>query len=187
MDVKAAVDWVLGNGSTLLVAVLVLSLLYLALSSAPAKRLVRVIEETFFTNWQLALLATTSIVLSLVAGYTTFDGLRNFTGGGMLSLMATIGIQGVMLVTAWLIGESFAVGMNQRGQRGTGGWDLVATGLFAALAMIAATLWFGQSTTYAADPAGSWFDGRTAQSIQSFALYGAITALAFALVIATSP
>jgi hypothetical protein len=80
-------------------------------------RLLRVLEETAFSNWRLLVLGTTAVVLSLVAGYTTFDGLSNFTGGQLLSVMATFGIQGVMLVTAWLIGESFATGMNQRSPR----------------------------------------------------------------------
>ena len=184
MDLKALVDWVLANGSSLLVGVLVFVGIGLLLSSGPAKRVYRAVEETFFTNWQLALLATTSIILSLVAGYTTFDGLRNFTGGGLLSLMATIGIQGVMLVTAWLIGESFASGMNQRSERGSGGWDLVATGLFALLAIVAGTMWFGQSGTEKLASTTNWFDSHTAHSIQNFALYGAITALVLALVIA---
>ena len=80
--------------------------------TSAGKRTTSTIEETVFSNWRLALLGSTSVVLSLVAGYTTFDGLRNFTGGGTLSLAATFGIQGVMLVAAWLIGESFASGMN---------------------------------------------------------------------------
>lgn len=91
----------------------VLSAVYFFFRHTPAgKRVTTAIEEVFFTNWRLGLLGSTSLVLSLVAGYTTFDGLRNFTGGGLLSLAATFGIQGVMLVTAWLIGESFASGMN---------------------------------------------------------------------------
>src|SRR6478609_8108346 len=53
----------------------------------------RLSRKTVFSNWRLALLGSTSVVLSLVAGYTTFDGLRNFTGGGTLSLAATFGIQ----------------------------------------------------------------------------------------------
>ena len=32
-----------------------------------------------FGNWQLAVLGTTAILLSLVSGYTTWDGLRNLT------------------------------------------------------------------------------------------------------------
>ena len=78
-------------------------------------RLYTVLEETMFSNWRLALLGATGIVLSLASGYTTWDGMRNFTGEAVLSLMVTFGIQGVMLIVAWLIGESFAIGMNQQG------------------------------------------------------------------------
>ncbi|MEZ5815825.1 MAG: hypothetical protein R3D44_01930 [Hyphomicrobiaceae bacterium] len=62
------------------------------------------------SNWQLTLLALTAFVLSLASGWTTWDGMRNFTGEPILSLMITFGIQGVMLIIAWLIGESFAAG-----------------------------------------------------------------------------
>src|SRR5581483_12355176 len=46
------------------------------------------------------------------------DGLRNFTSAPLLSVFISFGIQGVMLIVAWLIGESFAVGMNQRSEGG---------------------------------------------------------------------
>ena len=77
-------------------------------------RLGRVIEGVFFRNWQLGLLGTTGLVLSLASGWTTWDGMKNFTGEPILSAMVTFGIQGVMLIVAWLIGESFATGMNQQ-------------------------------------------------------------------------
>jgi hypothetical protein len=73
----------------------------------------RSIGKALFSNWQLALLASTGVVLSLASGWTTWDGMRNFTREPVLSLMVTFGIQGVMLIVAWLIGESFAVGMSQ--------------------------------------------------------------------------
>ena len=78
------------------------------------RRVGRVIEDLFFSNWQLALLGATGLVLSLASGWTTWDGMRNFTGEPILSAMVTFGIQGVMLIVAWLIGESFASGMNQQ-------------------------------------------------------------------------
>src|SRR5262245_6200042 len=83
-------------------------------------RLLRILEEMVFNNWQLALLGSTAIALSLASGYTTFDGLRNFTSAPLLSVLIAFGIQGVMLIVAWLIGESFATGMNQQipGRRG---------------------------------------------------------------------
>jgi hypothetical protein len=77
-------------------------------------RLWRAIENVFFTNWRLALLGTTGIILSLASGWTTWDGMRNFTNEPILSFMITFGIQGIMLIIAWLIGESFATGMSQK-------------------------------------------------------------------------
>ena len=77
-------------------------------------RVWKAIENVFFTNWRLAVLGTTGIVLSLASGWTTWDGMRNFTNEPVLSFMVTFGIQGVMLVVAWLIGESFATGMSQK-------------------------------------------------------------------------
>ncbi len=74
----------------------------------------RRIEDTILSNWRLALLGATGLVLSLASGWTTWDGMRNFTQEPLLSLMITFGIQGVMLIVAWLIGESFAIGMNQQ-------------------------------------------------------------------------
>ena len=76
------------------------------------------IQKALTDNWQLTLLASTGIALSLASGYTTFDGLRNFTSAPLLSVFISFGIQGVMLIVAWLIGESFAVGMNQRNSEG---------------------------------------------------------------------
>jgi hypothetical protein len=73
----------------------------------------KVIEETFLSNWRLALLGSAALLLSLAGGWTTWDGMKNFTGEPVLSAMFTFGIHGVMLIVAWLIGESFATGMNQ--------------------------------------------------------------------------
>jgi hypothetical protein len=132
------------------------------------RRIRSAIEEVFFTNWRLALLGSTSLVLSLVAGYTTFDGLRNFTGGGTLSLAATFGIQGVMLVTAWLIGESFAAGMSHRPVKGAasagiGGratpWlgSIIGILFFIALAtLIMNKLGAGDLKQVAASGGGNW-------------------------------
>jgi hypothetical protein len=80
--------------------------------SSIGKRARLSLEETMFSNWRLALLGATGLVLSVASGYTTWDGMRNFTGESLLSAMVTFGIQGVMLIVAWLIGESFATGMS---------------------------------------------------------------------------
>ena len=74
----------------------------------------------FLTNWRLVLLGLTGIILSLASGWTTYDGIYNFTKTPVLSLMITFGIQGVMLVTAWLIGESFATGATGEGDKKKG-------------------------------------------------------------------
>jgi hypothetical protein len=114
MDVKQAFEAVLANPSAyarhILFGVLVIAALIALFKVGP--RLWRVVEEIFFTNWQLAMLGTAAIVLSLAGGWTTWDGMTNFTGEPVLSLMFTFGIHGVMLIVAWLIGESFATGMS---------------------------------------------------------------------------
>ena len=114
MDVKQFVDGVIANPAayarSAFLAVAVLVAVMVLFKVGP--RLWRVIEEVFFTNWQLAMLGTAAIVLSLAGGWTTWDGMTNFTGELVLSLMFTFGIHGVMLIVAWLIGESFATGMS---------------------------------------------------------------------------
>ncbi len=90
-------------------------------------RLGRIIEAVFLSNWQLGLLGTTGVVLSLASGWTTWDGMKNFTGEPVLSAMVTFGIQGLMLIVAWLIGESFATGMNQQVPKGQGAAATFAT------------------------------------------------------------
>jgi hypothetical protein len=104
-------------------------------------RLGKALEETMFSNWRLALLGATGIILSMASGYTTWDGMRNFTGEAVLSAMVTFGIQGVMLIVAWLIGESFAVGMNQQASRaqarGSFGLDPMVANVLGAVVGIA--------------------------------------------------
>ena len=114
MDVKQALDGVMANPAayarSILLTVVVIAALIALFKVGP--RLWRVIEDVFFTNWQLFMLGTAAIVLSLAGGWTTWDGMTNFTGEPVLSLMFTFGIHGVMLIVAWLIGESFATGMS---------------------------------------------------------------------------
>ena len=118
MDVKVLVDTLIANAGPIAAGFAVLFAVNALLRSAFAKKLWAKIEGTLFSNWQLALLATTGLVLSLASGYTTWDGMRNFTGEALLSGMITFGIQGVMLIVAWLIGESFATGMAIQSRRG---------------------------------------------------------------------
>lgn len=120
-----------------------LSLLYW-LFRPMLERLGKTFQDTVFTNWRLALLALTGLVLSLASGWTTWDGMKNFTNEPLLSFMITFGIQGVMLIIAWLIGESFATGMNQQAVKSKDGYSnritlflgpLIGIFLFIALAM----------------------------------------------------
>ncbi len=116
-----------------------------------APRLWKTVEETIFSNWRLGLLAATGLVLSLASGWTTWDGMRNFTNEPLLSLMITFGIQGVMLIIAWLIGESFATGMSQQAAgapRGTisKGFQAGAGGLIGTLLFVTLAVLFMQST-----------------------------------------
>ena len=113
-DARQALDGVIANPAayarSILLTVVVIAALIALFKVGP--RLWRTIEEVFFTNWQLAMLGTAAIVLSLAGGWTTWDGMTNFTGEPVLSFMFTFGIHGVMLIVAWLIGESFATGMS---------------------------------------------------------------------------
>ncbi|MGI9521744.1 MAG: hypothetical protein ACR2PG_08880 [Hyphomicrobiaceae bacterium] len=99
--------------SLILLAVLAITLALFYFSSG-GRKLWETLARSVLSNWRLALLGATGIVLSLASGWTTWDGMRNFTQEPLLSLMITFGIQGVMLIVAWLIGESFATGMNFR-------------------------------------------------------------------------
>ena len=110
------------------------------------------IKSAFTTNWQLTILATSAFLLSVASGYRTWDGMSQFTGDWVMSALITFGIQGVMLIIAWLIGESFAAGLaagrakaaHGVSRRVSGGLaGLVVGGLvFAAVALLAA-IYFG--------------------------------------------
>ncbi len=121
-----------------------LSLLYW-LFRPMLERLSKTFQDTVFTNWRLALLAMTGLVLSLASGWTTWDGMKNFTNEPLLSFMITFGIQGVMLIIAWLIGESFATGMNQQATSAVNGFTNRATlflgPLIGIILFIALALW----------------------------------------------
>ncbi len=118
MDVKFLIDRLAENARPLGIALFVICSIALLLRTRVARRIRAAIEETAFSNWRLALLGTTGIVLSAAAGWRTWEGMYNFTGEPLLSGMVTFGIQGIMLIVAWLIGESFATGMNTRARPG---------------------------------------------------------------------
>lgn len=71
--------------------------------------------------WQLTLLASTSVALSVASGWTTWDGMKNFTENPLLSFLITFGVQGVMLIAAWLIGETL-IGKGGKLVRGSRCW-----------------------------------------------------------------
>jgi hypothetical protein len=121
MDVKFLIDKLAENARPVGIAIFLVSIFILLLRSRVARRLLATIEDTVFSNWRLALLGTTGIVLSLAAGWRTWEGMYNFTGEALLSGMVTFGIQGIMLIVAWLIGESFATGMSARTRPGGSG------------------------------------------------------------------
>ena len=106
----------------LAVAAPVLYGLYRFRTTELASKLRRTLEDEVLTNWRLTMLAITSLALTLASGWTTWDGMTNFTGTPILSFLITVGIQGVMLIAAWLIGESFAIGL--AGSSGTSDWKM---------------------------------------------------------------
>ncbi len=64
--------------------------------------------STATLRWHLVLLGVSGIALSLASGWTTWDGMSNFTHNPVLSFLITFGIQSVMLISAWMIGETLA-------------------------------------------------------------------------------
>lgn len=118
-DVKAAVDTITAYASQNYLLILGVLGLLLLLSKGTVNAIKAAAVKALTDNWQLTLLASTGIALSVASAYTTFDGLRNFTNAPLLSVAIAFGIQGVMLIVAWLIGESFATGMTtQSGNSG---------------------------------------------------------------------
>jgi len=120
------------------------------------------------TNWQLSLLATAAALLSIASGWRTWDGMKNFTGEPVASLLMTFGVQAVMLIIAWLIGESFAAGLRTHRRSGSGSaWGrlepavggivgtLCAIGIAAALANALGL--FGGARTSGAERSG-WLE-----------------------------
>lgn len=65
----------------------------------------------------LALMAATGIALSIASGITTFYGLYAFTQQWWLCLLLTFGIQVLMLVLAWGIGDAYATSVHRGSPR----------------------------------------------------------------------
>ncbi|MGQ0455542.1 MAG: hypothetical protein ACT4OU_00625 [Hyphomicrobium sp.] len=118
MDVKLLVDSLAENARPIAMALAALVAVSLFLRSAFMTRVKKVATEMFFENWQLGLLGTAALVLSVASGWRTWEGMTNFTNEPLASGLITFGLQAVMLIVAWLIGESFATGMNVRARTG---------------------------------------------------------------------
>lgn len=100
------------------------------------KRMWAALEANILSNWRLALLGLAAFALSMASGWTTWDGMRNFTREPLLSGLITFGIQGVMLIAAWLIGESFATGMHSRSRNRVYGLTGVIVGMLAGFGIV---------------------------------------------------
>jgi hypothetical protein len=114
MNLVPLVNGLAESSNTLVFGAGVLLVVLFLLFSQFGKRLAKLFTTVMFSNWRLGLLGLTGFVLSVASGWTTWDGMSNFTQEPILSALVTFGIQGIMLIVAWLIGESFATGMNHR-------------------------------------------------------------------------
>ncbi len=114
------------------------------------RHLSRALTSEVLSNWRLVLLGLTSVVLSLASGWTTWDGMTNFTQNPVLSFLITFGIQGVMLIAAWLIGETFAQSFAGTGTKPAASiiWALFLVAGIVVIAIVAAILWGGQDTAF---------------------------------------
>ncbi len=186
MDIKAVVDGGLTGVSelmrnlpspnaALMFAAACIAAAYFLVRSSIGKRARNTLEETLFSNWQLALLAATGIILSIASGYTTWDGMRNFTGEPVLSGMVTFGIQGVMLIVAWLIGESFATGMSQMTPGGTklGNADKLI-GMVLGLLLVGVTFYMFQRSYGGMSTSGSIVDPTRFSNVAIYFAFGLI-------------
>lgn len=173
----------LRNALILIGVVLVIRLLGRALGSEGdglRRGIAATVGKAFSTNWQLTLLATTAFVLSLASGWTTWDGMRNFTGEPVLSLMITFGIQGVMLIIAWLIGESFAAGMIAGRKGGEGGVSYNIAGMLAGLMFFAGLAIIALLRFDMIETTKPWLGLASTNRLTTVMLIGAVTVMLIA-------
>jgi len=112
VDLVAVTRWLSSSGFLWNALTLIGVLVTLKIAAQMLRgSLAETIRSAFTTNWQLTVLATSAFLLSIASGYRTWDGMSQFTGDWLMSALITFGIQGVMLIIAWLIGESFAAGL----------------------------------------------------------------------------
>jgi hypothetical protein len=172
---------VLMLGMLLAVAFLALRL-YRTFSAAAARGNHGLLAKAL-DNWQLTLLAFTALVLSIASGWTTWDGMRNFTGEPVLSFLITFGIQGVMLIIAWLIGETFATQMGHSGRGGSGKVAAASSGVAVLLGFAVFVLWAVRSSPV--EVAGGAGGGQgLATAVYDFSTFVLATGAAVALFVA---
>lgn len=97
--------------------------------------------DLFNGAWRLALLGSAAVALSIASLWTTWGGLSKFTQHWLLAFLIGLGIQSVMLISAWLIGESFAAGLVRRragGRRAVETW----VGMVLGMLLVAAAFWW---------------------------------------------
>ena len=174
MDLAYLVNGAAGQwdnlGSWIGIGVLAIAVVWLL--RQVGQRLTESFTDTLINNWRLGLLGLTGVVLSIASGWTTWDGMRNFTKEPVLSFLITFGIQGVMLIVAWLIGESFATGMNQGRRRGASehshpglralqpvASSIAGILLFSALGILAYGLFVPEASVFKAQSTGEWWTG----------------------------
>ena len=96
MELKSLIDGTMeglaANARPLGTALFLFCVVALLVRTNTAKKVWAKIEETIFSNWQLGVLGLTGLILSLASGYTTWDGMRNFTGEPLLSGRIIFGV-----------------------------------------------------------------------------------------------
>lgn len=78
------------------------------------KNLWRRFEAHLLSRPSLALIMITIFALTLASGERTYEGMHNFTENRLLSILITLGVQIMMIVLAWRIGDAYATTAEQR-------------------------------------------------------------------------
>jgi hypothetical protein len=72
------------------------------------RHLWRGFETHLLTRPSLALVMATIVALSIASGERTYEGIHNFTNNRPLSVLITFGVQVMMVVLAWRLGDAYA-------------------------------------------------------------------------------
>lgn len=147
--------------------------------------LLNAIRLAWITNWRVTLAFALGILLSAVSFFTTLDGFVSYTapdptertlGAWLLAGGATLGIQMVLLLSAWMVGTALVRAVQPHktlsarlGSIGNGGIWIVMFGLtlFVSVAFSYHTFYNRITAYYAAEQAGqrSDEDGTGAASV----------------------